>query len=204
VEDTVMDLNHMLMLGKRVVIEGTQGYGLSLHTSGFYPFCTSRECTPHGLYAETGINPDNARLGYEEIIVVRTYPIRVGGNSGPLENEISWDRLSELTEGYVKTPEITTVTKKIRRIADIDLNLLKRAWLQTRPSSIALTFLDYLFPKAAGNDPLNNLPDTAEIVAVLDGLSHDLGGTPISVVSTGQDATYFVNQEKMNSWRRQE
>ena len=131
------------------LIEGTQGYGLSLHTSGFYPFCTSRECTPQALYAETGINPANADQ-VEVVMVVRTFPIRVGGNSGPLANEITWEQLGGMTGGYVRTPEITTVTKKIRRIAKVDFGLIQEAVLQCRPTAVALTFFDYLHPDAAG------------------------------------------------------
>ena len=188
IQDTVPYVNQCLLQGRRVVIEGTQGYGLSLHTSGFYPFCTSRECTPHALYAETGINPRNAKYGAREIMVVRTYPIRVGGNSGPLANEISWDRLQEITDGYVKTPEITTVTKKVRRIARMDFELLERAVLQTRPTSIALTFLDYVFPKIAGLNPFQDLPDSPEVAEYLTSLEQTLG-VHISMVSTAQDIT---------------
>jgi adenylosuccinate synthase len=121
-------------------------------------------------------------------MVERTYFIRVGGNSGPLANEISWDRLQEITDGYVKTPEITTVTKKVRRIARMDFELLERAILQTRPTSIALTFLDYVFPKIAGLNPFQDLPDSPEVAEYLHSLSDKLG-VQISIISTAQDVT---------------
>ena len=195
IEDTVPLVNAWLAVGKRVIVEGTQGYGLSLHTSGFYPYCTSRECTPMALYAETGINPKNARYGVEEIMVVRTYPIRVAGNSGPLAHEISWDRLKEITGGYVQTPEITTVTKKVRRIAEMDLELLERAVTQCRPTGIALTFLDYVLPEVAGHDPFDHdIPARQSAAEYLLGLEDALG-VPVVTVSTGQDATFFVDRD---------
>ena len=112
----------------------------------------------------------------------------MAGNSGPLANEISWDRLREITDGYVKVPEITTVTKKVRRIARMDFELLERAILQTRPTSIALTFLDYVFAKTAGLNPFRNLPDSLEVVEYLTSLEQTLG-VHISMVSTAQDIT---------------
>lgn len=147
-DDTSYVVNRALTNGYSVMLEGTQGFGLGLHTGGFYPFCTSRESTPAALWAETGVNPGNAD-NVETVMVVRTHPIRVGGNSGPLANEISWEELKRRTRGYVAEPEITTVTKKVRRIADIDYGLLERAVLQTRPTSIALMFLDYVFPEVS-------------------------------------------------------
>jgi len=151
--DTAMYLNSALADGMDVIIEGTQGVGLSLHTSGYYPFCTSRECTPQGMLAQTGISEENARV-VEKLMVVRTYPIRVGGNSGDLANEISWKELKQISGGYVQDPEITTVTKKKRRIAEIDYEMLIRNVRITRPTGLALTFFDYWYPEiATATDP---------------------------------------------------
>lgn len=142
-------MNLLLRSGSSVMIEGTQGYGLSLHTGGFYPYCTSRECTPQALLAETGIGEHNAG-SVEKVMVLRTYPIRVAGNSGPLANEINWEILKERTNGYVSIPEKTTVTKKVRRIAEFDITLVQRCVEQTGPTCIAINFLDYVFPELAG------------------------------------------------------
>lgn len=148
--DTVGLMNMDLIAGRNLLIEGTQGYGLSLHTGGYYPFCTSRECTPWGLIAQTGVNPTIPWTQMESIMVIRTYPIRVGGNSGDLPNEVDWDFMRKKTEGYIKDPEITTVTKKVRRIAKLDMKMLSRAVTQCGPTALALTFFDYEFPELAG------------------------------------------------------
>lgn len=180
----------------KFIIEGTQGYGLSLHTGGFYPFCTSRECTPYALWAGTGINP---KLGDSEVImVVRTFPIRVGGNSGPLENEITWETLQEETNGYVSVPEMTTVTKKVRRIARIDHKLLRRAVLQTTPDYIALTFLDYVFPKIAGRTwaDMEKSEECSEVIKYVLELETTLG-VPVGIISTGPGCASFTNRYRI-------
>lgn len=184
-DDTAALLNRALLNGSSVMLEGTQGFGLSLHTGGYYPFCTSRECTPNALWAQTGANPLNADV-VETIMVVRTFPIRVGGNSGPLANEISWDVLRKETGGYVTEPEITTVTKKIRRIARIDWPLLQRAVLQTRPSAVALSFFDYLHPDAAGISDASGL--AREHWVTIREYEGKLG-CPIKYLSTGLNVT---------------
>ena len=69
--------------GKKVLLEGTQGTGLSIY-HGSYPYVTSRDTTVAGCLSEAGISPSRVR---KVVIVCRTYPIRVqnpgGGTSGP-------------------------------------------------------------------------------------------------------------------------
>lgn len=176
----------------RVMLEGTQGYGLSLHTGGFYPRCTSRQCTPQGLLSETGVNPANARLT-EVILVLRTFPIRVAGNSGPLEQEITWEELQAETGGYVAAPEITTVTKKVRRIGRMDWNLVDRAILECRPTGLALTFFDYLHPDAAGlTEPDALSKQHWETIQQWEGRL----GVPILYLSTGPGRTMSLRVTK--------
>jgi adenylosuccinate synthase len=124
-------------------------------------------------------------------MVVRTFPIRVGGNSGPLANEITWDILQEETHGYVSVPERTTVTKKVRRIARIDYDLLARAVLQTCPTNIALTFLDYIIPDLAGcgkEEYLHHDEAQAWVKAF-----ENRVGVPLFSISTGPGHTFEVD-----------
>jgi adenylosuccinate synthase len=184
-KDTPILMNDALLDGKTVLIEGTQGFGLGLNTGNFYPYCTSRDCTPQALWSGTGINPFNA-LVRETVMVIRTFPIRVGGTSGPLEGEISWEQLKEETEGYVNTPEQTTVTKKIRRIARLDIPAVDRAIAVCAPDSLALTFLDYVFPETAGIMPFKD-----EHFDYIKKLQNTLG-VEIKYVSTGPNSTYLT------------
>lgn len=148
---TVNYLNMRLSKGAKLLLEGTQGLRLGLHTSDYYPFCTSRECSPVALLAGTGLNWKLAAR-FEVVMVVRTYPIRVGGNSGPLPGEISWEELQRKMAEFGKElePEKTTVTKKVRRIARINWTDLYDAIEQTSPDCLAVTFLDYEFPQYSG------------------------------------------------------
>lgn len=77
-------------------------------------------------------------------MVIRTYPIRVAGNSGPMENEISWDELSRRTG--MDLCERTTVTKKVRRVAEFDDGLFLNSCTLNAPTELALTFADYVDP----------------------------------------------------------
>ncbi len=73
-----------MVSGHRTLLEGTQGTALSLH-HGDYPHVTTRDTTVAGCLADAGIAPSNVR---RVIMVCRTYPIRVGGPSGPMAHEV--------------------------------------------------------------------------------------------------------------------
>ena len=79
------------MQGQRILLEGTQGTSLSLH-HGPYPHVTTRDTTVSGCLADAGIAPSNVR---RIIMVCRTYPIRVGGPSGPLAYEVDMQAIHE-------------------------------------------------------------------------------------------------------------
>lgn len=129
-----------------VQIEGTQGYGLSLNTSGYYPYATSRDCGPDDLMGQCGISSRSGVFDKTEIwAVMRTYPIRVAGNSGPMGEELSWEDMGRITNGYAK-PEITTVTKKTRRVAALDWDMMREQFRRIQPTNLAVTFMDYVDP----------------------------------------------------------
>lgn len=132
-------------LGADVLIEGTQGSALSLLHS-HYPYCTSIDTNAAGIISEVGIAPTRVT---DVLMVCRTYPIRVAGNSGPMKNEIDWKILSARL-GKDVTPEKTTVTHKIRRIAEWDDDLYDQSCLLNAPTEIALTFADYIDPYLEG------------------------------------------------------
>lgn len=184
------------------LVEGTQGYLLSNDVGGFYPFCTSRNCGPEAIMSQIGINPRSYHTS-NMVGVFRTFPIRVGGNSGHLPGEVTWEEMEEITQGIVKAdnPEMTTVTQKPRRIARRDGAMTDKAIRETRPTSVALTFLDYLFPESCrdiyantdlmnriliGNIYMEDLPEDIQI-AVLD--FEEESGCPVGIISIGQHIT---------------
>lgn len=137
--DTKLVLRTAVRSGQSVVIETTQGIGLGLH-AGFYPYCTSRDISPTHALADCGLPPIKTR----NILVARTFPIRVAGTSGPLANETTWDELHACSGGKIEA-ERTTVTKKIRRVGWWDDNLFELAvGICSAPTSTFVTFGDYL------------------------------------------------------------
>ena len=186
--DTVRYLNQRT--GRPVYVEGTQGYLLSLHTSGYYPFCTSRECGPEGILADVGLSTRAAKEA-ELVCVLRTHPIRVGGNSGILPNETTWEALRAKSAGYIATPERTTVTNRVRRVAEWSWDIAFRTVYETRPTHLAISFLDYLFPETANAQSFVGL--SVQSIQWLVQVQKILG-VAVSYVSTGpgQEHTFSV------------
>lgn len=126
---------------ERIIIEGTQGFGLSPLHSRLYPYTTSRDTTASAFLAETGLSP----LDVDDVVLtIRAFPIRVAGNSGPMADEINWQTVT--TEGHHIQPieERTSVTKQIRRVARFSPNVVRRAIEVNRPTQIVLNHLDYI------------------------------------------------------------
>jgi adenylosuccinate synthase len=140
---TARELEDAYTSGKRIMLEGTQGTSLSLH-HGPYPYVTSRETTASGCLADAGIAPSRVR---RIVMVTRTYPIRVGGTSGPMaipiEAQIISQR-SDLTLNQIERTEIGTISGKKRRIAEFDWDQLRNSATLNGATDIALTFADYL------------------------------------------------------------
>ena len=129
-----------LDMGNRIIIEGTQGFGLSLLHSQHYPFVTSRDTSAAGFVSEAGLSP----LDVDDIVMVfRSYPIRVGGNSGPLFLETTWDELSKQLSRQVI--EYTSVTNRIRRIAGcFDYGVARKSIIVNRPTRFVMNHVDYI------------------------------------------------------------
>jgi adenylosuccinate synthase len=224
--DTSAILNQAYDTGRQVLLEGTQGAGLDLHL-GPYPYTTHKPCNAAQWVVEAGLSP---ALDYEVVLVMRTMPIRVAGNSGPMRHETDWvtvaevmnfalrnrhlpprvdpqtlaefarlrnnlaeatglphrgafhlytadervqwrDAISELdkqtlermepaqVEELCKLFEMTTVTRKLRRIGDWDAQLAAAAVQWNRPAWIAMTFCNYMMPTLWGWDGEDDCPD---------------------------------------------
>lgn len=131
----------------RILLEGTQGTGLSIY-HGAYPYVTSRDTTVAGCLSEAGISPIRVR---KVVMVCRSYVIRVqspkDGTSGPLKGKLSWKTISErsgIPLSELKGVEQGSVSHKERRVGEFDWALLKRASSLNSPTDIALTFADYI------------------------------------------------------------
>lgn len=146
--DTSQIITTMLKNNKRVIVEGSQGFGLDLYHSNHYPYVTSRSTTASAHIASVGISP----LYVDRIVlVIRAFPIRVAGNSGPLPNEISWKVLSAESK-KIDLVEYTSITHKIRRVARFDSDIVKKAIAHNNPTHIVLNHVDYACPNRTDNE----------------------------------------------------
>lgn len=144
IRDTKTFLRKQLSKNQRVIIEGTQGFGLSLLHSEHYPYVTSRDTTAAGFVAETGLSP----LDVDDVVLtIRAFPIRVGGNSGPLPHETDWDAVTEDSGSRLPLRERTSVTKKLRRVAHFDSIIVRQSIQANQPTRIVLNHLDYIDSK---------------------------------------------------------
>ena len=138
------DLHHTLaealIGGARVLVEGTQGFGLSVLHGGHYPYATSRDTTAAGALSEAGMSPREVDC---VALTVRAFPIRVGGNSGPLPLETSWEEVSRGSGGNRDLTEYATVTGRTRRVARFHEDVVLHAISVNRPSSLFLNHVDY-------------------------------------------------------------
>jgi adenylosuccinate synthase len=134
-------LHQCLDHGGDVIVEGTQGFGLSLLHGEVYPYTTARDTSASGFCSEVGLSP--RQVDYI-VMVVRTFPIRVGGNSGPLPNETDWAEVKRLAKAPAEEPEYTSVTHRMRRVAHFDLSAVHRACRYNKPTSLALMGVDRL------------------------------------------------------------
>lgn len=161
VQPTGRCLREWVLSANSVVVEGTQGYGLGLH-SGYYPFVTSSDCRALDFLAMAGLNPWWGGLGgsaeadwFRVWVVFRPYPIRIAGKSGPLKNETTWADLG-------LEPEITTVTKKTRRVGLWDPMLAASAVAANGGEPhvrAAFTMLDQVFPGIEGPNRWGSLAE---------------------------------------------
>lgn len=188
----VDDVNHRLydVLQRKsgdVIIEGTQGYGLGLH-QGYYPQCTSSDCRAIDFLSMAGVDPNWAD-DYRVVLVARTYPIRVAGNSGPLKDETSWEELG-------LAPEHTTVTKKVRRVGAWDAALTREAvWANggRKVVEVFLSMVDYLVPGVAGRTEFAELDNEtlAGLADLVEGINLDLDAD-VYWVGTGPNSVMEV------------
>lgn len=149
VEPVTPWLRAQLRRGARIIIEGTQGFGLSLLHSAQYPHVTSRDTTAAAFVAEAGLSP----LDVDEVVlVIRAFPIRVAGASGPLPHETSWDILTRESGSPLSLMERTSVTQRVRRIGRFEPGIVLSAMEINNPTKICLNHADYFDANCSNAD----------------------------------------------------
>ena len=157
--DTTWYLNASYGNGCDILVEGSQGCDLDINHGLAYPNTTSRQCHAGQLLADCGLSP---RLCTDIIMIMRPYPIRIS-NVTNLKNadgttlvtssgdyagspEITWEEVRKRCGAPVGTPfgEMTTVTKKTRRVFEMNWDRLQYTTILNRPTAIAINFIQYV------------------------------------------------------------
>ena len=179
ITDVPLEINEALDAGQTVIIEGTQGLGISLFY-GTYPYVTSKDTTASQIAADIGIGPTRVD---EVIIVFKAFPTRVG--AGPFPTEMSSEDVKRLG-----IAEYGTVTGRRRRIGKWDGPMAKYSAMINGATQVALTGLDKLDPSCYGITNYDDLSDTVK--EFVRNAEQDVG-VPITILSTGPKVSQTID-----------
>ena len=177
--DVPLEVNSALDRNENVLIEGTQGTHLSLW-HGTYPFVTTKDVTASGICADVGIGPKKVD---DVIVVFKAYLTRVG--TGPMPGELSEEETS--AKGW---EEFGTVTGRLRRAAEFDFGLAKRAVMLSSANQISITKLDVRFPNCAGITSYDELDEDAK--SFIKKIEKELG-VKVTLIGTGPSVNDVID-----------
>ena len=172
------ELASAALMDSNIVVEGTQGFGLSLYHANEWPYRTSRDTTAHSFLGEIGLGVRD----FEVVMAVRTFPIRVAGQSGFLEHEVTWGEVQTQSGYPYLVEEYTTTTKRLRRVGRFDWGVVEQAVAANCPTRIALHGADYI---DFDNKSVERYEDlTASVRAFVEDMEFRTA-VPVSFIGTG-------------------
>jgi adenylosuccinate synthase len=181
--DQIGEVNDGLDAGKSVLLEGTQGFMLSLFLGGGYPYVTGRDTGASAIASEAGVGPTRVD---DVIIVYKSFITRVG--AGPLPGEISKE--DAIKRGWF---EVAAGTGRDRRSAPFDFELAKKTAKINGATMSAVTKLDVIYPSCKGARKYEDLPNEAkEFIKEVDART----GVPVMFIGTGPDALDLIDRRK--------
>ena len=177
--DVPLEINEALDQGKVVLIEGTQGFGISLFY-GTYPFVTSKDTTASQMAADVGIGPTRVD---DVVVVFKSFPTRVG--EGPFDTQMTEEKAAEL-----HIEEYGTVTHRKRRIGMWDGKMARYSAMLNGATMVALSGADRLDPTCRGVTEYEELSkEIKDFVAKVEQDVH----VPVKLISTGPDLAETVD-----------
>ncbi|MFB0500426.1 MAG: adenylosuccinate synthetase [Candidatus Hadarchaeaceae archaeon] len=177
--DVPQEVNDSLGKNELVLIEGSQGFGLSL-IHGTYPYVTSKDTSACTLAADVGVGPTKVD---DVMLIFKAYVSRVG--EGPFPTEMAMEEAERL--GIV---EYGTVTGRRRRIGAFDFDLAKRSVMINGATQLTITCLDRLFKGSSGIKSYGQLPANAkEFIEHIEGELK----VPVTLISTGKDIKNIID-----------
>jgi len=181
--DQVQEVNDGLDEGKKVLLEGTQGFMLSLFLGGGYPYVTGRDTGASAIASEAGVGPTRVD---DVLIVYKSFITRVGG--GPLPGEISKEEAQK--RGWFET---AAGTGRDRRSAPFDFELARKTAKINGATQAAMTKLDSLFPSVRGIKRYDDLPQEAKsFVEEVEAKT----GVPVVLIGTGPEALEIIDRRE--------
>lgn len=182
VDDVSLLLIEDLNAGKNLLVEGTQGFGLSL-IHGQYPYVTSKDTTASQFLADAGIPPILPTRVYA---CMKPYTTRAG--TGPLNGEND-PSLVHITEREVR-PGVVIGEK--RRVGLFDKDLAGRALAMNGATDIALTNVDRMWPDDVGKTAMDTL--SVDATRFIDKLEKEFH-IPVTLISTGPRLEHLISKE---------
>jgi adenylosuccinate synthase len=177
--DVPFEINSALTAGESVILEGTQGFGISLYY-GTYPFVTSKDTSASQIAADTGVGP--TRID-DVIIVFKAYPTRVG--EGPFGTEMSREESHQLG-----ITEFGTVTHRERRIGVWDGAMARYSAMVNGATQAAITGIDHIDESCFGATSYDQL--TAKAKEFVNKAEQDIG-VPVTMISTGPEISQIID-----------
>jgi len=177
--DVPVELNGALDRGENVLLEGTQGFGISLYY-GTYPFVTSKDTSASQIASDNGVGP--TRID-DVIVVFKAYPTRVG--EGPFSTEMSRESSDRLG-----IQEFGTVTHRQRRIGDWDGTMARYSAMINGCTQAAITGIDKVDQDCFGVTEYEKLSKKAK--DFLARAEEDIGA-PVTLISTGPDVSQIID-----------
>ncbi len=177
--DVPKEVNDSLRRGDLVMIEGSQGFGLSL-IHGTYPYVTSKDTAASTLAADVGVGPTRVD---DVMLVFKAYVSRVG--AGPFPTEITQEKAEQM--GIV---EFGTVTGRRRRIGTFDFDLAKRSAMINGATQLTITCIDRLYKNASGAKKWDQLPSEAK--EFVEKIEKEIG-LPVTLISTGTEPDNIID-----------
>jgi adenylosuccinate synthase len=180
--DVATEVNNAIDANKKVLLEGTQGFLLSLYY-GTYPYVTGRDTSASAICSEAGVGPTKVD---DVLIVFKAFMTRVG--AGPLPGELP--REEALKRGWF---EIAAGTGRERRSAPFNFELAKKAVTINGATQAALTKLDVAYPKCKGAKTYDEMPKEAkEFIKEVERET----GVPVVLIGTGPEALDIIDRRK--------
>ncbi len=178
--DVSTEINDGLDAGKKVLLEGTQGFMLSLYF-GTYPYVTGRDTGASAIASEAGVGPtrvDNV------LIVYKSFITRVG--AGPLPGEMTKEEA--IQKGWFET---AAGTGRDRRSAPFDFDLAKKTARINGATEAAVTKLDSVFPDCKGVRRYSDLSKDAKAFVKEVEIKT---GIPVVLIGTGPEALDIIDR----------